>query len=114
VVLLHHPPLLTKVAWRKRLVDAAPFREVIAEAGAELILHGHDHCFGAERIEGPGTTVPVVGVPSASASRDGKHPVAHYQLYGIEQAGNGWRVGVTARGFDPASGAFREARSFEL
>lgn len=114
VVLLHHPPSLEGIAWRKRLVDAAPFRQVIADTGAELILHGHDHKFGAERIAGPGMTVPVVGVPSASASRDGKHPVAHYQLYSIERAGNGWRVAVTARGFDPARGAFREARSFDL
>ncbi len=114
VVLLHHPPSLDKIVWRKRLVDAAPFRAVIAEAGAELILHGHDHTFGAERIAGPGGEVPVVGVPSASATREGKHPVSHYQLYGIEQAGNGWRVDVTARGFDPASGRFREARSYTL
>jgi 3',5'-cyclic AMP phosphodiesterase CpdA len=114
VVLLHHPPSLDKIAWRKRLVDAAPFREVIAEAGAELILHGHDHSFGAERIAGPGGSVPVIGVPSASAGRESKHPIAHYQLYDIEPDGNGWRIGVRARGFDPASSRFREARSYEL
>lgn len=114
VVLLHHPPGLDKIAWRKRLVDAAPFRRVIAEAGAELILHGHDHSFGAECIAGPDGPVPVIGVPSASACRDGKHPVAHYQLYEIGQSGNGWRVGVTARGFDPASGRFRESRRYVL
>ncbi|MEQ9606275.1 MAG: metallophosphoesterase [Kiloniellaceae bacterium] len=115
VVLIHHPPSLERIAWRKRLVDAVPFRQVIAESGAEMVLHGHDHIFGAERIAGPGGgEVPVIGVPSASASRDSKHPVAHYHLYGIEQAGNGWRVGVTARGFDPASGRFREMRSYPL
>ena len=115
VVLIHHPPTLDKVVWRKRLVDAAPFRRMIAESGAEMVLHGHDHTFGAERIAGPGGgEVPVIGVPSASAGRDSKHPVAHYQLYGIEQTGNGWRVDVTARGFDPASGRFRETRRYAL
>jgi len=115
VVLLHHPPLLDKIVWRKRLVDAAPFRRVIEEAGAELILHGHDHTFGKEEIPGAGGAVPVIGVPSASAGRDSrKHPVAHYQLYGIEKAGNGWRVEVAARGFDPASGSFREVRSYAM
>src|SRR3546814_14710570 len=79
VVLLHHPPGPGKVAWRKRLVDAEAFRRVIAEAGAELILHGHDHTFGSEVIEGPGGPVPVVGVPSASAGKEGRHPVSHYQ-----------------------------------
>ncbi|MGD1880647.1 MAG: metallophosphoesterase family protein [Kiloniellaceae bacterium] len=115
VVLIHHPPSLDKIARRKRLVDAAPFRQVIAESGAEMVLHGHDHSFGAERIAGPGGgEVPVIGVPSASARRDSKHPVAHYQLYGIEKTGNGWRVEVAARGFDPASGRFGEARRYIL
>ncbi|MEO3429344.1 metallophosphoesterase [Pelagibius sp. CAU 1746] len=114
VVLLHHPPSLDNIAWRKRLVDAVPFREVIAEAGAELILHGHDHNFGVERIPGPGGDVPVIGVPSASAGRASKHPIAHYQLYDIERDGKGWRVGVRARGFDAARGCFQEARSYAL
>jgi 3',5'-cyclic AMP phosphodiesterase CpdA len=114
IVLLHHPPSPGKVAWRKRLVDAAAFRKVIAEAGAELILHGHDHTFGRETLPGPGGPVPVIGVPSASAGHDGRHPVAHYHLYGIEKGGNGWRIEVTARGFDPLSGAFREIDSYAL
>src|SRR3546814_8605639 len=76
VVLLHHPPRPGKVAWRKRLVDAEAFRRVIAEAGAELILHGHDHTFVSEVIEGPGGPVPVVGVPSASAGTEGRTPRA--------------------------------------
>ncbi len=114
VVLLHHPPSLGGFAWRKRLVDAAAFRRVIAEAGAELVLHGHDHSFGSERIEGRDGPVPVIGIPSASAGRDEKKPVAHYQLYGIERAGNGWRVEVEVRGFDAARGGFAETRSYVL
>lgn len=114
VVLVHHPPTLDKIVWRKRLIDAEPFRRVIAEAGAELVLHGHDHTFSVERIDAAGTSVPVVGVPSASAGRDGSKPLAHYQLYRIEQAGNGWRIDVTARGFDPASGRFQESRNYSL
>ena len=114
IVLLHHPPSLDKIAWRKRLVDAAPFREVIAEAGAELVLHGHDHTCGAERITSAAGAVPVIGVPSASAGEDGKKPLAHYQLYSIGREGNAWRVAVAVRGFDPASGRFAAARSYTL
>lgn len=108
VVLLHHPPTIGKVAWRKRLVDAAAFQEVIAKAGAELILHGHDHTFSREMLPGPAGPVPVFGIPSASAGHAGRHPVSHYQLYGIEKSGNRWRIEVTARGFDPASNTFRQ------
>src|SRR3546814_6436948 len=78
------------------------------------MLHGHDHTFGSEVIEGPGGPVPVVGVPSASAGKEGRHPVSHYQLYDIAKDGNGWRIGVTARGYDPAVGGFREIRSYAL
>ncbi|HEX2653187.1 MAG TPA: metallophosphoesterase, partial [Xanthobacteraceae bacterium] len=43
VVLIHHPPVsMPKDRW-KRLTDAPAFRRIIAEHGAELILHGHDH-----------------------------------------------------------------------
>ena len=114
VVLLHHPPSLGKIVWRKRLVDAVPFRRVIEAAGAEMILHGHDHTFGIEQIDTAGGPVPVIGVPSASAGHDGRKPLAHYQLYDIEKAGNGWRIEVNARGFDPVSGRFRETRCYAL
>src|SRR3546814_13830936 len=73
---------------------------------------GHDHTFGSEVIEGPGGPVPVVGVPSASAGKEGRHPVSHYQLYDIARDGNGWRSGVNASGYDPAVGGFRESRSY--
>jgi len=42
VVLIHHPPLGRR-ARHKRLVDAAALLRVLAEHGAELVLHGHDH-----------------------------------------------------------------------
>src|SRR3546814_9872187 len=102
------------MVWRKRLVDAAAFRAVIAEAGAEMILHGHDHTFGSEIIAGPGGPVPVIGVPSASAGHHGRHPVSHYQLYGSEMACNGRRHEHPARGFDAASGGFPDVGSYEL
>jgi 3',5'-cyclic AMP phosphodiesterase CpdA len=114
VVMLHHPPSLTGIARRKRLIDAAPFRQVIAECGAELVLHGHDHTFGREIIEGRDGPVPVLGIPSASAAASGKKPLAHYQLYSIAKGGNGWNVEVMARGYDPARGRFIETRSYSL
>jgi 3',5'-cyclic AMP phosphodiesterase CpdA len=113
-VLLHHPPGLEGVAWRKRLTDAAAFRRVIAEAGAELVLHGHDHTFGREAIEGPGGPVPVLGIPSASTATGGRKPLAHYQLYTIAPTGRGWAVEVMARGYDPAGGRFEKIRSYTL
>ena len=112
VVLLHHPPSLEGIAWRKRLVDAEAFRKVIAESGAELILHGHDHTFGHERIAAANGQAPVFGVPSASAAYGAKKPLAHYHLYRIDGGVGDWRVETIARGFDPASSRFSEVRRF--
>lgn len=115
VVLLHHPPSLEGIAWRKRLVDAAAFRRVIADEGAELVLHGHDHTFGEDRIAAAAGPVPVFGVPSASAARESKKkPLAHYQTYAIARDGTDWSVQVTAHGFDPARGGFHEVRTDRL
>ena len=68
VVLIHHPPV-SEAARHKRLIDAPVLKRVIAEHGAELLLHGHDHLHMINWLDGPnGTRVPAVGVPSASAA----------------------------------------------
>ena len=90
----------------KRLDDAAALRAVVARAGAELLLHGHDHRFNAAEIAGPAGGVPVHGVPSASALPDGRRPGAHYQLHRISRGDGTWRVELSTRGYSPASGRF--------
>ena len=108
VVLVHHPPSPTAIKRRKCLTDGTELCAVIAELGAELILHGHDHSFAQEQIAGPQGEVPVFGLPSASAvSGTERHPVSHYQTYRITRNGAAWRISVSVRGFS------RESRSFE-
>ncbi|MEE8443801.1 MAG: metallophosphoesterase, partial [Alphaproteobacteria bacterium] len=65
VVLVHHPPLNSQSRRGSRLVDAPGLRDVIARAGAELVLYGHIHRFSLEHTAGAGGRVPVVSVPSA-------------------------------------------------
>ena len=55
VCLIHHAPLPGLDKWRKRLVDAPAFERVLAESGAELVLHGHGH-----RLRMQDSPVPVV------------------------------------------------------
>ena len=73
VVLLHHPPGVVEAPMHKRLTDAEGFRAVIAQSGAELILHGHEHRFRfgeLARPEGPGAGVRgTVGLDAAAAER---------------------------------------------
>src|ERR1700735_3445455 len=69
IVLIHHPPLTQR--YLRRLVDAADLRGVLADKGAELLLHGHDHRRAVVWLDGPQKKIPAVGVPSALAR--GKH-----------------------------------------
>jgi len=106
VILVHHPPLGEGTGHRKRLTDSAALRAVLARAGAELVLHGHDHKFSNGEIEGAGGPVPVFGVPSASALAHGSRPAAHYHLFELERVPEGWRLTVRTRGYQPSSGTF--------
>lgn len=114
LVLLHHPPLATTTVRRKGLRDAAALRTVLAESGAEMVLHGHDHRFRNRQIDGADGLIPVIGVPSASAvAKDGR-PAACYHLYRIAPAPDGWRVDVCSRRLDAAHGRFDGAFQFAL
>jgi 3',5'-cyclic AMP phosphodiesterase CpdA len=97
VVLIHHPPQSKDSDYLKRLVDGPALRAVIAEHGAELLIHGHDHVHSLAWIAAPGTRVPVVGVPSASAAF-GRHNPAGYNLYRITGAPGAWQCEAISRG----------------
>lgn len=108
VVLIHHPPVSPPERYLRRLTDAAEFRRVIAEHGAELILHGHDHCRSLVRLDGPQKPVPAIGVPSASAQAPHGHENAGgYNLFRIDGEPGRWRCEFIARQLD-ADGSVRE------
>jgi len=111
VVLIHHPPHVVPKAHFKRLVDAAAFRDAIAKAGAELVMHGHDHVRSLSWIDGPGGRVPVIGVPSASAAYGTDHDAAGYNLYRIGGRPCDWSCEVSCRSLD-AAGAVIESERF--
>jgi 3',5'-cyclic AMP phosphodiesterase CpdA len=96
VVLIHHPPAGAG-AWHKRLTDAPAFRRVIAQCGAELVIHGHDHVQAVNWLDGPAGRIPAVGAASASAALGMDHENAGYNLFRIEQDGGEWRFTVQAR-----------------
>ena len=115
VVLIHHPPFDSRDHWRKGLQDSAGFRAIIAEAGAELILHGHTHRSGLAKLPTPDGFAPVIGVPSASAAyeHDGRGH-GQYHLYRVQQAGKGWRIDVEVRGVLPTLDRFEREGRFSL
>ena len=115
VVLIHHPPLDLPVSARRRLMDAAAFRAVLADAGAELVLHGHIHRTVKASIPGPHGPIPVVGVRASSAVGRRPHRRSHYHLYRIEpqqaQQEEGrsarFRISLATRAYDPTTHSFQ-------
>ena len=107
VVLIHHPPVSPLRRYLRRLVDAPALRRVLAEKGADLLLHGHDHRSSLVWLDGPnGTKIPAVGVPSASAAAPhGEEGAAAYHLFKIDTATNGakktWHCEMIARQCGP-------------
>jgi len=97
-VMIHHPPTGHR-PFHRDLDDAAAFRAVLAQAGAELVMHGHDHrpsLSYAARADG---AVPVVGVPSASAGPDDHRGAGGYCLYRISGRPGAWRCEMERRGY---------------
>ena len=98
VLLIHHP--LRSDSHIKRLTDSGELLALLKRRGVELVLHGHDHIHSTIWVEGPKGSIPVVGVPSASALAHGRYPAAAYNLFSILREGAAWRCEQMVRGMD--------------
>ena len=54
VVMLHHPPRKRRRTGKsERLLDGRALIAVLAQAGAELVIHGHEHINSVSWLDGP-------------------------------------------------------------
>ncbi|MGA8818376.1 MAG: metallophosphoesterase [Xanthobacteraceae bacterium] len=99
IVMIHHPPLSPAKRYLRRLTDAAGLRRVLAELGAELLVHGHDHRRALVWLDGPdGSKIPAAGVPSVSArAPHGDEDGAGYTIFRIDGGKGAWRCEMIAR-----------------
>ena len=98
IVLIHHPPVTPPRRYLRRLTDAADLHGVLAEKGAELLLHGHDHRRSVVWLDGPRGKIPAVGVPSASARMaHGDENAAGYNLFRIDGDAGHWHCDMIGR-----------------
>lgn len=103
VVLIHHPVVDGVVSTRKALTDRSDLEQVLAGCGAELVLHGHAHRTVLSAISGPGGSIPVLGVPSASMA-PGHVEAARWHLIEVTPSASGVRIDVTLRGIESDGG----------
>jgi 3',5'-cyclic AMP phosphodiesterase CpdA len=105
VVLIHHPPVQLKGGEERNLKDRDALAAVLQRAGADLIVHGHDHRDESATLIGPGGgAIPVIGAGSASYA-GGPEKRARYNVYEFE----GTRITRVTRAHDEASDQFRES-----
>jgi 3',5'-cyclic AMP phosphodiesterase CpdA len=84
VVAIHHPPAGARAESRIRgLRDHDAFAAVIAETGADLIVHGHEHRDMTCSLAGPDGPVPVRGVASGTYLHNKPERSARYRIYDI-------------------------------
>jgi 3',5'-cyclic AMP phosphodiesterase CpdA len=101
VVLIHHPPYVGGARRTRELVDAEAFEAMLKRAGADLVLHGHNHKFSLAWRPGPERDIPIVGVPSASIGPLGHGEMATWHLFKIAGDAAAPTISVEQRGFEP-------------
>lgn len=105
VVMVHHPPLPGQAPPRRALSDATEFAQMLDRAGAELVLHGHNHRAMLAWPTHSGRSVPVLGVGSASAVRAHKaEGLAQYHFVRLERGGDDLVIHCETRGFAAPGG----------
>ncbi|MDX2258745.1 MAG: metallophosphoesterase [Hyphomicrobiaceae bacterium] len=116
VLLIHHPPLPGQAAHRRALADAVPLQAMLARAGAELVLHGHNHRNSVVWTAGPAGPIPVVGVASASSARTrhGHADLARYNLIELSRPGDSPVIDLVGRGLLTPSGEVVEVERTRL
>ena len=107
VVLIHHPPVMHKGGEARNLKDRDALAAVLARAGADMVLHGHDHRDERADLPGPGgRTIPVIGAGSASYA-GGPERRARYNIYELDDGG---RITLVTRAHDEETNRFKEVR----
>ena len=110
ILFLHHPPVTNRHAFLRGLRDRRLLQRAVGRAGAELILHGHEHRDLRSFIEGPDGPIPVIGVGSGTYDDPRPERRARYNLYRIDCSSGARRFTVETRVHDCARDRFLPSR----
>ena len=105
LVLVHHPPVVHRGWFARNLRDRGALQAMLARTGADLVVHGHDHRDERAAIPGPGASIPVIGVGSASYDDRRLDRAARYHVFEIDGRS---LERMTTRVWDRDSDRFRD------
>jgi 3',5'-cyclic AMP phosphodiesterase CpdA len=114
ILLIHHPPVPGSIRWRKRLTDCRDLQDLIAEQGVEMVLHGHAHTSSLNWLSTPLGAAPVIGVRSASSVGRKPGHRAQYHIHRLVAEGDGWRMTLSVREYDPEEDRFVPLKEWAL
>ncbi len=107
-IVVSHYPILTQKRVPEprfhRLRDWKRVRDVAAECGISLWLHGHKHKW---YVLPAGENLPFATICAGSSTQTKRWG---YHEYAID----GWKLSGLRRVFDPAAGTFQDTDTFEL
>ena len=109
VLMIHHPVHPHGEPERRALSDGQALRDLLAEVGAELVVHGHKHRRRVDFLDVPGgRRIPAIGVPSSSEVGSRPDRRAQYHVYTARpsSSGNGFDLAAEVRGYDAGTRAF--------
>jgi 3',5'-cyclic AMP phosphodiesterase CpdA len=111
VVLMHHPPVDNRTSALRGLRDRSEVQAVLRRAGAELVVHGHEHRDLVTSVRGPEGPIPVCCVGSASYDHPAPERRARYHLYEIAPGVAGRPARIVSRSVRAHDGTRFEAVS---
>lgn len=117
VLMIHHPPLSSLASQRRGLRDVHALAEVLKRAGAELILHGHNHTNTLTAADGPDRPIPIVGIAAGGMIKNRKRPeeLGRYNLIEIIDAGSpSCQLKMTGYGLQTLNGPVVEVQRCDL
>ena len=112
IVVLHHGPQFSGI--RRGLTDAGKLLSILSQTGAELLVHGHGHRQVHSALKAGANSIPVFGVPSASADYTDPVKKAGYNIYQVSKHADGWRTRVNSFVFNSETETFKPNLDREL
>ena len=112
LIMIHHPPRLGIASKRRGLIDAPQLSQLLGEAGAELIIHGHNHRSEMHWLDHGQARIPTIGVPSGTMS--GTIYPAEWNQYTVTRVAGRWHTEISVRRWNAAKQSFQPAGTSEI